>query len=211
MSSPANRERWEALWKQAALHAPPQTFDQLLAHHAEPQRHYHTLQHISECLREFDQVRALANAPQLVEVAIWFHDVIYDPRAHDNEERSAQFAVDCLQAAAAPSNDVARVRQLVLATKHHVANSPDEALLLDIDLSILGQSPERFSEYERQIRDEYSWVPIDVFSEKRAEVLQRFLHRPRIYTTQHFSARYEQQARTNLAQSLLLLGHANNS
>ena len=207
----ATRERWSALWSHASLSPPTACFDQLLAHYVEPQRHYHTLQHISECLREFDEARGLAKEPNLIEFAIWFHDVIYDPRAHDNEERSAQFAVDCLRAAAAPSNDVARVRQLVLATKHHVANSDDESLLIDIDLSILGQSPERFSEYERQIRDEYSWVPADVFSEKRAEVLQRFLHRPRLYTTQHFSARYEQQARTNLAQSLLSLGHANNS
>ena len=186
---------------------PSYCYQRLLAHYAEPQRHYHTLQHIMECLREFDAARALAQQPRLIEFAIWFHDVIYDPRAHDNEERSAQLAVDCLQAAGAQPGDLERVRGLVLATKQHLANTPDEALLIDIDLSILGQGRERFDEYERQIRQEYSWVPETVFVEKRAEVLRRFFDRPRIYSTDHFFTRYEQQARGNLEHSLASLQH----
>jgi predicted metal-dependent HD superfamily phosphohydrolase len=198
----AAHQRWDALWKSAGLIVPAGCYERLLACYAEPQRHYHTLQHIMECLRELDAARAFTQHPHLIEFAIWFHDVIYDPRAHDNEERSAQFAVDCLQAAGAQPGDIESVRGLVLTTKQHVANTPDEALLIDIDLSILAQGRERFDEYERQIRQEYSWVPETVFAEKRAEVLRRFLDRPRIYSTDHFFARYEQQARKNIQRSL---------
>jgi predicted metal-dependent HD superfamily phosphohydrolase len=37
--------------------------------------------------------------------------------------------------------------RLVLATKYHIASTADEALLIDIDLSIRGQPFERFAEY----------------------------------------------------------------
>jgi predicted metal-dependent HD superfamily phosphohydrolase len=174
----------------------------LLACYQEPQRHYHNLQHLGECLREFDRARALAEDPAAVELAVWFHDAVYDPRAGDNEERSADLCADCLRSAGASEAISRVVIGLVLATKHHVASTPDEALLIDIDLSILGQTRERFVEYEAQIWQEYSWVPERVFVGKRGEVLRRFLERPRIYNTEHFFSRYEERARENLNWSL---------
>lgn len=93
-----------------------------------------------------------------------------------------------------------------MATKtHDVSAGSDAALLVDVDLSILGQSAVRFAEYEAQIRAEYEWVATEVFAKKRAEILQRFLARPRLYQTQAFFNRYETQARRNLKESLRLL------
>jgi predicted metal-dependent HD superfamily phosphohydrolase len=98
------------------------------------------------------------------------------------------------------------VSQLILTTKYHVASSdPDAGLLLDVDLSILGQPEERFLEYEKQIREEYAWVPESIFKSKRAEILAAFLSRGRIYATEWFLERYETAARINLRQSLHLL------
>ena len=76
------------------------------------------------------------------------------------------------------------------------------SLLVDVDLSILGQPDERFREYEAQIRREYEWVPEEIFAAKRAEILQGFLARERIYTTDSFFGRFESEARTNLRNSL---------
>ena len=90
---------------------------------------------------------------------------------------------------------------LVLATRHTASpGSPDEQLLVDIDLSILGASESRFAEYERQIREEYSFVPEVVFRTKRRAILQSFITRPQIYRTQHFAGVLEQQARVNLTR-----------
>jgi predicted metal-dependent HD superfamily phosphohydrolase len=75
-------------------------------------------------------------------------------------------------------------------------------LTVDIDLSILGQPPERFWEYESQIRREYEWVPENVFTEKGAEILQRFLSRKSIYGTAFFFDKYKRQARINLEASI---------
>src|SRR5262249_18069786 len=98
------------------------------------------------------------------------------------------------------------VRELVLITKTHNPDAHiDAPLLVDIDLSILGQPEKRFWEYELQIRQEYSWVPEEVFHAKRSEILERFLSRNRIYATEWFFQKYEEQARANLKSSLARL------
>ena len=70
--------------------------------------------------------------------------------------------------------------------------------MLDIDLSILGATPVRFAQYDKQVRQEYAWVPEEVFRSKRAAVLQQFLSQPFIYCTAHFRDTREAQARANL-------------
>lgn len=98
------------------------------------------------------------------------------------------------------------VRRLVLATKaHDTGVCPDAPLMVDVDLSILGAAPDRFWEYERQIRAEYAWVDDRVFAVKRAEILESFLTRPRIYSTRDFFDRLETRARANLAASICRL------
>ena len=82
---------------------------------------------------------------------------------------------------------------------------PDARLLVDIDLAILGAAPERFDEYEVQVRQEYAWVPGPLFRRKRREILQGFLDRPCIYTTEPFRTRFELQARSNLQRSVARL------
>ena len=197
----ANRERWAGLWRAADLGGDGGTcYERLVALYSEAHRHYHNLQHLSECLGEFDSAKGTAHDRVALEFAIWFHDAIYKPRASDNEERSADLARECL----AERSDLAEaVATLVLATKTHVPTAhPDAALLIDIDLAILGQSQARFDEYERQIREEYSWVPKVIFRPKRAAILKNFLSRPRIYQTEAFFNKYEQAARANIERSL---------
>jgi len=90
-----------------------------------------------------------------------------------------------------------------MATKAHDPSlQPDAPLLVDVDLSILGKSEERFWEYENQIRLEYDWVPDGTFATKRAEILEQFLARPRIYSTEQFFDRYERRARGNILASV---------
>jgi predicted metal-dependent HD superfamily phosphohydrolase len=148
-------------------------------------------------------VRHLARQPVAVELALWFHDAVYDPKAGDNEERSAALAQQCLADAGASEPLADAVAKLVMATKaHEIDADADAGLMVDVDLSILGKSEKRFSEYEQQIREEYAWVPQPVFASKRVEILQRFLVRPKLFTTEWFRKKYEQQARHNLESSI---------
>jgi predicted metal-dependent HD superfamily phosphohydrolase len=177
--------------------------DALLAAYAEPHRHYHSTQHLAECLQGFEAVRHLAQRPAEVALALWFHDAVYDVQRHDNEAQSADWARQALTTAGVQAEVAERVYELVMATRH--TNAPaagDAQLLVDIDLSILGANAQRFAQYEQQIRAEYAFVPEDLFRTKRKEVLQSFSERPRIYNTDHFHAALEVRARANLARAV---------
>lgn len=202
-----SQDRWIRLCHDiGAVRDPVPCFNRLTIAYSEPHRRYHNLRHIAECQQEFDAVRDLVASPQAIELAIWFHDAVYDPKAPDNEEQSAAWARQFLAGEAVAEPLVEKVSRLVLATKRHeVGMDLDAPTLLDVDLSILGQPEKRFSEYENQIREEYSWVEEKVFAEKRAEILDGFLKRQRIYSTEWFFTRYEEQARRNLQASLARL------
>ncbi|KRA45128.1 hypothetical protein [Pseudoxanthomonas sp. Root630] len=191
---------WQRAWAGiGAVGEGDALFARLTAAYAEPQRHYHTLQHLGECLTAFDNVHAHAGHPHEVELALWFHDAIYDIKGHDNEERSADWARDALRDAGVPAAAAQRVHDLVMATRHTaVPSGHDEQLLVDIDLSILGAARVRFDEYEQQIRKEYAYVPGFLFRRKRREILKGFLDRPAIYSTPHFHDALEARARDNL-------------
>jgi len=202
--------RWQQLWQRLTGRLPAERWwIELQQKYSAPQRAYHTLQHLAECLQHFDAVHPLLHRPDEVEVALWLHDVIYDTHRHDNEEASAAWGEALWQETNAPPATSQRVCALIKLTKH-VAEPTDEdgAFLLDIDLAILGADPIRFAEYETQVRHEYSWVAWPAFCTGRAQILQSFLQRPTLYRTTVFQARFEAQARANLAASLANLSQS---
>ncbi|GAB3665082.1 HD domain-containing protein [Ramlibacter alkalitolerans] len=198
---------WQRLWRELGADPVPNgLYNQLVAAYSEPHRHYHTLQHLRACLAHLQAAASLAPHPAEVELALWFHDAIYDPRCGDNEERSAQWAWRSILAAGCGEDVAQRVQALVLATRGHAeSDDADTRLLLDIDLAILGAAPARFDDYEDQIRAEYAHVPGPEFRARRAQVLESFLERPRIYLTPAFHDALEHRARENLGRSLAAL------
>jgi predicted metal-dependent HD superfamily phosphohydrolase len=199
-----SQNRWLELWQRLGGQGKAvSVYGDLARHYDEPHRSYHNFDHIQHCLQEFDSARYLARNPDAVELAIWFHDAIYDTHARDNEERSAELAVSVLKSAGMSQSLVRPVSSLVIATKHNaLPDDSDESLLVDVDLSILGQPWEKFEEYEHQIREEYDWVDAISFVEGRSKILKMFLNRPRIYATAFFRGKYEDQARENIARSI---------
>ncbi len=195
---------WAQAWQDLQLPAPaPDMLASLLARWAEPHRKYHTPQHLRECLDLFARHRALAERPGEVAIALWFHDAVYDTVRHDNEAESAAWARRALIDAGADAAVADRVHALIMATRHsEVPSTRDARLLVDIDLAILGADPARFAEYERQIRDEYGFVPEALFREKRAAILRAFLERPALFSTPACADRYDAAARVNLARAI---------
>jgi len=204
MSPEELRANWNAAWHALGVAAPDEALcAELQRRYAEPQRHYHTMQHLGECLAWFEREQALAEHPAEVALALWFHDAIYDVHAHDNEARSADWARQALRAAGVDAEAAERVHALVMATRHDaVPEGRDAELLIDIDLSILGAERERFDEYERQVHAEYAFVPEEVRLPRRRAILQRFLDRKAIYATPRMHAQLEAPARINLQRSI---------
>lgn len=201
-------QQWQQLWRRLGSKGDSTPiYLQLEEIYSRPGLFYHNFQHILTCLAEFNSVRELFNQPDLAEVAIWYHDCIYDPKRTDNEEDSADFACASMHSLLENNSQELQdsVRRLILVTKHN--QSPvtmDEALIQDIDLSILGKPPAIYNEYEKAIRQEYAWVPAEVFIAKRVEVLKK-LSTPKVFHTDIFAQKYEQQAQCNIANAISVL------
>ncbi len=199
----SNLARWAEVWEELGLKSDPELHADLRLRYSSSSRHYHTLHHLMECLELFAETRELAEHPAEVELALWFHDAIYEVRRHDNEIRSAEWARRALRKAGADDAVTERIYELVMVTRHEGQPvTPDQQLLSDIDLAILGARSSRFDEYERQVREEYKHVPSPTFKALRRQILQGFLARPRIYYTQWFYERRERLARGNIDRSL---------
>ena len=200
MPDDARQTRWLALWARLGGKGDPEAVHaDLAARYSEPHRAYHTLAHVAECLTEFDGARDLATYPDEVELAIWFHDAVYDPHRHDSEVQSAEMARRTALAADVRAASAKRVYHLILATRHQaLPTDPDQQLIVDVDLASLALPWERFEENGRRIRQEYAHVPEPEFRTGRAAVLERLLRRPHIYATVPFRRRYEERARANL-------------
>jgi predicted metal-dependent HD superfamily phosphohydrolase len=199
--------QWRDLWTRLGAATPhAHAFDELVARYREPHRRYHTLQHLDECLEKLDELASEAANPEEVELALWFHDAIYDLSRRDNEARSADWARAAVLAAGLPAEIAERVHALVMVTRHHaVPADPDAKIVVDVDLSILGAPAPRFDEYEIQVREEYGLVPDLLYRRTRAGLLREFLARQTIFNTDLFIARCERAARANLERSIAKL------
>ena len=170
--------------------------------YAEPRRHYHTLGHIHHCLAQFDSARHLAEDPDAMELAIWFHDIVYDVGASDNELRSAQL-FDSLLGPHMPSERAQRVHRLITNTEHPIEPEDNDArLMVDIDLSSLALPWEEFMRDTDAICAECSDVPEAQLVAGKCNFFNELLSRSSIYLTAHFRERLETQARSNLERHL---------
>ncbi len=166
-----------------------------LPYYAEPHRTYHNATHIKAVYHALE-VRGLMTLA--LALAVWGHDLVYNPAAKDNEEQSAEIFGVWLGAQGASAQLLADVRRLILATKHtDPASQRDEALLIDADLSILGADAKAFKQYNKAIRQEYKQVPSLLYKVGRRKILKSFLARPQIFCTPEFAG-LELQARVNL-------------
>ena len=140
-----------------------------------------------------------------VELALWFHDAVYDPGGPGNEQASAELVRRVLGGMGVPIAAVERIAASVAATEHHRPVSADGALVVDLDLNILGAESHIYDQFERRIRREYAPVPVDIYRCGSGRVLQRFLRRPRIYHTAAMNELLEAPARSNLRRAITAL------
>jgi predicted metal-dependent HD superfamily phosphohydrolase len=182
-------------------------FNRLVAQYNAEGRHYHNLNHIAHLLETVDGLRDLARDLTAVRLAGWFHDIVYDSRASDNEVRSADYAARLLRQWGVTAARVTAVTNLILATRDHrpPPGDMDAQILLDADLAILGAAPERYDLYARQIRQEYSWVPETIYGQRRRAILAQFLEREKIYYTAPMREKYERRARQNIQREIVVL------
>ena len=193
---------WFELHQHYHFSEPQKVFNKLIVAYSEKQRAYHTLQHLHECLVLLESIRSDLNDANAVELALWFHDAVYDPQAKDNELKSAELFAQYL-AQDLSIDIVQKIKRWIIATqKHEATDELDLQFLLDIDLAILAAEPQRFMEYEQQIQQEYAWVDPDIYLIKRKQVLAHFYQTEPLYQTKYFQQNFEQRAKENLKFNL---------
>ena len=197
-------QRFERIW--------PDLIDILKPHYGEEHRAYHTWDHILALLDHFERLEW--HDPMSVEVALFWHDVIYEPLSSTNEADSAAMMREAM-IGRADNTLLERAEAIVLATaKHQVPAAADDALaqdcalFLDMDLSILGAPREEFEKYDRAIRQEFIAIPDQVFLPRRRAVMAGFLERERLFLTDTFHQIYDVAARANLTRLVASLPEA---
>ena len=176
--------------------------------YSEKSRFYHNLSHIKTLLDLFESLGNKTQDHNAIRFSIWFHDVIYDTKANDNEAESARLASQLMGRLHVDLETIEVVNSLILATKDHSGNglSEDNKVFLDMDLAILGMPDEIYKKYSRAIREEYSWAPELIYRRERRKVLESFLAREVIYFTDEMKKRFEEQARKNINGEINSLG-----
>ena len=193
-----DRKRFEALWSRRIGAGAGAVFDQLDTLYREPHRRYHTAAHIEHCLRQFDFAADWMDESDVVEMALWFHDAIYDVPGKENELRSAE-----LFAARADGRGSeqfrSEVHRLIMATTHRAPpETLDESFIVDIDLSSFGLPWEEFLRDSRAVRAEFPHVSDAEFYPKQKKFLESLVARPEFCFTEFFRDRHEARARENI-------------
>lgn len=197
--------RFEALWQRCVTSPPSppgsEVFANLRDRYTAPYRRFHNLDHIDDCLRRFDEVAPLLKDPSAVELAIWFHDAVYELGATTNERHSAELFVEL--SAGARFGLRHRVCSLIMATRHAwVVQGNDRSFMVDIDLSGFGAPWDEFIESGARLREESSALSDDKYLVGQVFFLDRLRRRKHFFATDYFRDKYEANARANLHRLL---------
>jgi len=199
-------ENWQVLMSEFGFNSSIDVYEKLIHAYAEKQRYYHSLKHLEYVLQAFYETKHLAEKPHEVELALWFHDAVYKIFSKDNELNSANWASDFLKQQNANTIQIQTVHQHIMATLHNApCASNDSALVVDIDLAILGTTADIYNRFEQNVRKEYRLIPGFIYNKKRKEILQSFLDRDSIYQHEYFQDKYESRARENLRKAINFL------
>jgi len=200
------RARFISLWNRCVTRSGPDNAENVFAvlnqNYSLPDRHYHTFDHIKASLGHLDDVREQSNQPDALEMAVWFHDAIYDARAKDNELRSAELFVR-VASKNVPKRFIDMVHDLIMVTVHpSEPKSGDEKLMVDIDLSSFGLPWPQFIALGELARKEFPHLSDREFHRNELEFFEMLGNRPQFYFSEFFRARYEAQARDNLERKI---------
>ena len=186
-----NKELIEDLWAE------------IKTQYSKRNRHYHNLTHLNNLESELLPLKDKISDWQTLIFSIAYHDIVYNTLKTDNEEKSARFANSRLLRLALPDDQRIKCLSQIMATKgHSISEDPDTNYFTDADLAILGSDSQEYLKYVKSIRKEYKFYPDFVYNPGRKKVMEHFLQMHRIYKTDYFYNKYEQQARKNISDEI---------
>lgn len=198
---------WRNTWQGLGVGQPNiELLRKVLYFYAMTERPYYNLTRLDECLELLPHVTKFAMYPYELEVAVWFHGAIFQEHRMNSEQKSAEWAYTATVKEGVSKEAAKRIYHMIIATNPE--NKPaklDEKIMVDIDLSILGADQMRYREYEKQLREQYRWIPEPTFIRRRQKLLFSYLKREHIFNTAFFNREFEEQARENIKFGLGVL------
>lgn len=181
-------------------------WDEIENHYSVKRRYYHNLSHLQNIFNSLQPIKDIINDWDTIVFSVFYHDIIYDVKRNDNEEKSAELAQKRLAGISYPDELIVKCCDQILATKiHQFSDDRDTNIFTDSDLSILGQEENAYIEYTKQIRKEYSIIPKLLYNKGRIKVLNHFLAMERIFKSDYFFHEFEAKARQNIDNELMML------
>jgi pantetheine-phosphate adenylyltransferase len=149
-------------------------YNVLLAMWNESHRAYHTQSHLLDLIEQINenksQYQSQKDYDKMILCAL-FHDCVYDPMRNDNEEKSAEFFMNCCQE---KNQDILDIKQMILDTKTHEATTPLSEKFNELDMNIVERDFNQLLEWEKGIREEYKAYG-DMYKMGRIQFLESLL------------------------------------
>ncbi len=185
-----------------------QYWSEILKKYSSKSRHYHNLYHLYNMFNRVEDFKDEIFDLDVLKFSIWYHDIIYKSTRKDNEKKSADISEKRLKSLRINEKRLNFVKKLIVSTKNHqiiIEGNTDNAIFLDLDLSILGTDWHNYKKYTESIRREYAIYPDFMYNNGRKKVLNHFLERKTLYFTQVYQTKFETKARENLIKEIELL------
>ena len=178
-------------------------WEEIVENHTNKKRYYHTLEHLESLLFQLTPIKTEINHWNTILFTLFYHDVIYNSLKSNNEEKSAEFAIQRMQLLSVPQEIIKRCENQILATKHHkLSEDTDTNYFTDADLAILGANWETYQQYYKNVRKEYAVYPNLVYNSGRKKALKHFLTMDNIFKTEYFYKKFEKTARENIQREI---------
>lgn len=158
-----------------ASYIKPDAIKILLFKWNEPTRFYHNTKHLTQIIKDIESNAWFSELSVFEKhcllVAAFFHDVIYDTKIKDNEDKSIEFFKKCYK-----GNDIefiSTVTRLIEATKYRKRPSNKlERIFWDADNSVFKKGYTQLLKNEKLIQQEWKWMPKDKFKEGKIEFIK---------------------------------------
>ena len=141
----------------------------------ESHRSYHTLDHLSDVIDQINDNKDsfIEKEYEMLLLTALFHDCVYDPMKNDNEEKSAEFFIQCCLDKSNP--DISEIKQMILDTKSHKSSNRLSQIFNSFDMNIVERDFDQLLEWEKGIYHEFKGYGNDKYKEGRLKFLESLL------------------------------------
>jgi len=167
-------------------------------------RYYHDMSHIDRLLNYIDDFDVNMKERTMLEIAVWFHDIVYVPQIKYNEELSTDMCDVFTNGISLDKRYIDIITNLILVTKHDdTVITQLEKIMVDLDLKDLGD-PIYWS-IGNLVRKEFEHLSEEEWKKGRVIFLKKMIQKDYIFMTKEYRTICEKESRINLQKEIELL------